>query len=187
MWSERPLVDSGCQHTALFSLCLLIVPLCHWKMSARSNKICGALECLSPFPPLSILESGNRSICDESKPDIVVKVGQTPFHQAPAQKKFFFLQTSENICLKEKATKPKFQGKSKVSRMQLELWRQLDTKPVFWSLQGWALVLCTVYTSTHPHTLYTHAGATFLFKVRSLPPKEAAMMHDGTGINSALI
>lgn len=75
----------------------------------------------SVCPPPSILESDNRSICDESKPDIVVKVGQTPFHQAPAQKKFFFLQTPENICLKEKATKPKFQGQSEVSRMQLEL------------------------------------------------------------------
>lgn len=33
----------------LFSLCLLIVPLCHWKTLACSGKICGVLECL--FPP----------------------------------------------------------------------------------------------------------------------------------------
>lgn len=97
MWLERPPLDGGCQqHAAVFSLpphCSTLTledgGLQQWsRWSLRS-------VCL----PLSIHESGNTSVCDESEPDVLVKVGQTPFNtlnvtvssRASSAKRLFFL------------------------------------------------------------------------------------------------
>lgn len=65
------------------------------------------VELRSVCLPLSIHESGNTSVCDESEPDVLVKVGQTPFHtlnvtvssRSSSAKRLFFLQTPEDDCV----------------------------------------------------------------------------------------
>lgn len=138
---------------------------------------------LSVCLPLSIHESGNTSVCDESEPDVLVKVGQTPFHtlnvtvssRSSSAKRLFFLQTPEDDCVAGRGKWTLGPGG--------ERGRELDAVGALtgaghqgrWSRQGWAVAPCTVNTSTHvlSHSHTLHAAAEHLFKVGCKPPEDA--------------
>lgn len=166
MWLERPLVASN---PLLVSLCLLIVPLCHWKMSACNNKIWGILECL--FPPQYPRKWPNKC---QIQTDQTVKVGQTPSSAltvsscSSSEPGLFAFKRWENDCLTGRGSEPSVQRQGGVSWTQLELWWELDTK-AGWSLEG----LAQAHMCSHTHTIATHAAAQFLFKPGSVPPKDA--------------
>lgn len=74
MWLERPLPATRPCFLSPSSLFHSVTGRCRLATikPAESWSVCF---------PLSIHESGNRSVCHESEPDVLVKVGQAPAHK----------------------------------------------------------------------------------------------------------
>lgn len=157
MWLERP------QHSFLSASSLF-----HSVTGRRRLATIKSVESWSVCFPLSIHESGSRSVCHESEPDISVKHCGSDTERGRLIT--LQLRTSPSPFKRQGVTV----WESEAGRTHLELWGELDTKAGFWSLQGWAVAPCTVNTSTHApsHSHTVHAAAQFLFKVGPIPPQD---------------